>query len=68
MTGFGGEGEAWGDGELEGSESLPGEMDLGGGHRLQINAAVFRQFLNSPPVQAAVAARGAELAEAAKSA
>jgi hypothetical protein len=53
--------EAWGEGGDDG-DGMPSSIDIGNGLRLRIDPARFRRMMTSPPVQAAVDARGEKIA------
>jgi hypothetical protein len=49
---FGAEAAGWGEAEAAGEgtgEDVPGSIDLGNGHRMTINAEVWRKLLHSAP-------------------
>src|SRR5437763_450384 len=57
---------AWGEPDAGEGEHIPGgEIDLGGGHRMTLNAAEFRRLLHRPEVVKALERRAHEIADAA---
>jgi len=57
----------WGEiplvGESHGAESLPGRIDLGGGHFMVLHPAAFRTLLHSPAVVDELTARAKDICD-----